>query len=126
MNFQDYIACVRADGEDFINDQYKDYNDWDSIYDEMFVNDGVTGNSSGSYTFNTYTAKKNVEELVWGDDFINELNGMGMNLAECIKGGPESMDVIARCLALPYASSYLEKLFNELKEEEAEEEADEE
>ena len=34
----------------------------DSIYDDAFMDDAVTGNASGSYTFNSYKAKEYVAE----------------------------------------------------------------
>lgn len=37
-----------------------DDSDWDDLYDRMFVSDSVTGNASGSYTFDRWDAEENL------------------------------------------------------------------
>ena len=42
-----------------INEMYEDADEaFDQLYDDMWVNDSVTGNASGSYTFNSYRAEE--------------------------------------------------------------------
>ena len=62
----DYEEAVTADICDYIRENVSidDYSDIDelreSLYDELFISDSVTGNASGSYTFNRYTAERNL------------------------------------------------------------------
>lgn len=69
--------------------------DWDNLYDRMFVSDGVTGNASGSFTFNRWDAEENLchnldlleeacEEFCCEPDIYN----------------PEACDVTIRCWLL--------------------------
>ena len=102
MKFEDYKEQVLEDALQHIEWGEYDYcDDFESAYDEMFIDDGITGNGSGSYTFNTWQAEQNTAELVYDEDFIFELKGMGYTL-DVFEQGAESVDVIARCLALPY------------------------
>lgn len=42
-----------------IKEAYEDVDEaFDQLYDDMWINDSVTGNASGSYTFNTYKAEE--------------------------------------------------------------------
>ena len=74
---------------------------YETLYDNLFIDDSVTGNASGSYTFNRYQAREYIlenEDLLreayesfcqldsLGDDFINE--------------DYEKMDVTIRCYLL--------------------------
>lgn len=120
MTFNDYIEEVRADGLAWIEEVYRDYDNFYDLHDDMWTEDSITGNGSGSYTFNYLVARQNVAELIWDDDFLSELREMDMNLADLMEQGPEAVDVVARCLALAYSYNGFEKRYNELKEEEKE------
>ena len=54
----DYLEGMRSDILDYIRDEIntRDYNDRDELEehlnDVLFAEDSVTGNASGSYTFN--------------------------------------------------------------------------
>lgn len=123
MKFEDYKEQVLEDALQRIEWGDYDYCDsFESAYDEMFIDDGITGNGSGSYTFNTWKAEQNTAELVYDEDFIFELKGMGYTL-DVFEQGAESVDVIARCLALPYVMSDIEHAWHERKEEQEDEEA---
>ena len=64
------------------------------LYDEMFVADSVTGNGSGSYTFNRAEAEENIKECT-------ELLGEAMEQFGCghelLEKGAEACDVTIRC-----------------------------
>lgn len=65
MDKYDYREAVRADIGSFIKDNGIDVssfddNDWDELYDMLFLSDSVTGNASGSYTFNKWEAEENL------------------------------------------------------------------
>ena len=63
----DYFQAVESDVKNYIIENYTiddlrecysgDSDLYDELYDELFVNDSVTGNASGSYTFSTYKAE---------------------------------------------------------------------
>lgn len=62
----DYREEVKNDVLDYIKNEV-DFNDFEDLEelgeflnDELFINDSVTGNASGSYTFSTYDAEENI------------------------------------------------------------------
>lgn len=115
MTFDDYIDEVKLDGIEFINESYEYYTDFEDIYDAMWCEDSVTGNASGSYTFNAAKAEKNVADLFWDDTFRYEMQCMGLNdLIKATKDGPEALDVTARCLALSYCRDDFEDAWDKL------------
>lgn len=83
------------------------------LYDDCFVSDSVTGNASGSYTFNTWQAEEN---LCHNLDLLGEaLSEFGANPAEIeIMESPESCDVTIRCYLL---SECISKVLDEIIEE---------
>lgn len=112
MKFEDYQSAVLNDALEAINNgEYEDYESFDSVYDDMFIDDSITGNASGSYTFNRYQAKENTKDLFWDDDFKYELKGLGYESIP--DDDPETLDVIARCVALGYVSGDIEEAWNE-------------
>lgn len=117
MLFMDYIDAVTTDAVDAVErGDYDTYTDIDDVIDAMWVDDGITGNGSGSYTFNAYKAQENVSDLIWDDQFIDELDGMCIDLADLLRDGAESVDVTARCLALSYARDEVEGAWDERQE----------
>jgi hypothetical protein len=62
---EDIKEYLKNDAELSSNDIiYMDDNTRDSLYDDLFVNDSVTGNASGSYTFNSYKASEYVKDNI--------------------------------------------------------------
>lgn len=132
MNYKQYVNQVRNDAIEYIDGQVNS-GYWtkdtsiDDIYDELFVADGVTGNGSGSYTFNRYLASENVADAIWDDDIVCALNEIGVNIDELIKDrDPEGLDVSIRCVILSHVMGDLEEHFDELFDDDDEEEEDEE
>lgn len=86
----------------------------DTLYDDMFVSDQVTGNASGSYTFSTWQAEEylchNMDLL---QDACNEF------CCEPKLDSAEWCDVTIRCYLL---SECLEEVLDEIEEEDEEEE----
>ncbi len=70
----------------------------EEIYDNAFLSDMVTGNGSGSYTFNTWRAENNLNHN-WDilKESLEEFDCMGVNI---IKKGAEWCDVTIRCYIL--------------------------
>lgn len=81
INYQNFLDEVRDDLKQMIIDNYPtrkalEEADRDTIYDEAFIDDSVTGNGSGSYYFNTWKSRENVmnnEEVV--EEMIDEFGG---------------------------------------------------
>ena len=118
MNFKDYIEETKDNAMEYIQENWDYLKDKESeeIFDDLFLSDSVTGNASGSFTFSTYQAEQNIAELIFDEDFIDELEGnFGGNLGDLIKRGAECVDVTARCLALYYVD--IDKIMDELKED---------
>jgi hypothetical protein len=90
-----------------------------SLYDDMFISDSVTGNASGSYTFNTWQAEEN---LCHNWDLMEEAgNELGYD-SDVLARGAEYLDVMIRCYLL---SSALHEVLDELEEDDEDEDGDE-
>lgn len=82
------------------------------LYDDLFVDDTVTGNGSGSYTFNTYQAEEN---LCHNLDLLKDaFDEFGVSYSEVLERGAEYCDVTIRCYLLGTA---IKEALDELKEE---------
>lgn len=106
-----------------INENMAYANDWEEMYDMLFIDDAVTGNGSGSYYCNSYKAEQAVSGIIFDEEAVDEFRGMGYDGIPT-EMGAESCDVIARCIALGLVSGELENYYNSLIEA-AEEEEDE-
>lgn len=71
------------------------------LNDELWTDDSVTGNASGSYTFNTYTAEEN---LCHNYDLLEQAcDEFGQDIGQALKEGAEFCDVTIRCYLLAQA-----------------------
>lgn len=88
---------------------YEDRDDLEeSLNDDLWAEDSITGNGSGSYTFNREQAKEYV--LADGVDYYREaVSEFGMSADDVAKdfleGDWESIDVTIRCYLLGQAIS---------------------
>lgn len=112
MTFDDYKREVLADGLEAIEEGAGWWDSWDEAYDSLFMDDSVTGNASGSRTFNASQALENVRGLLGDEGFEAELEALGYG-PEVWAMGPEALDVLARCLALGCVAGELEAAFQE-------------
>lgn len=106
MEKYDYYKNVREDIKQRLNewldfDRINDYSDIDevisAVYDDFFNSDSVTGNGSGSYTFNSWVAEEN---LCHNMDLLKEsLDELGGELNDYIDSA-EACDVTIRCYVL--------------------------
>ncbi|MDD1401005.1 hypothetical protein PSA87_05090 [Limosilactobacillus reuteri] len=71
----------------------------EDVKDLMFDQDDVTGNGSGSYTFNTLKAE---ECLVGNWDLLREAKDELDPNTDLIEKGPEYCDVLIRCYLLDW------------------------
>lgn len=104
MEKYDYLSAVCADVKDYIKDHYKQLNCYDEdelydeLYDKLWAEDSITGNASGSYTFNAWEAEENLCHN--GDLLRDALEEFGYGLTDLIAEGAEWCDVTIRCYLL--------------------------
>lgn len=111
MKNYNYLEAVTADVIDFIRDEIDttEYTDRDALAeylnDELWTDDGVTGNASGSYTFSRYKA----QQFVMADqdtvmEALKEFCVDAETIAEnFLLQNWEYFDVTARCYVLGQA-----------------------
>lgn len=104
MERYDYREAVYEDVKQYIEENItlSDYDNleeaYEKIYDDMWITDSVTGNGSGSYTFNTWQAEEN---LCHNLDLLNEaLTEFCCNSSYLAERGAEVCDVTIRCYLL--------------------------
>ena len=109
-----YRETVRNDVIEQIKDGYKEnslrlYKEEgrealeEYLNDELWADDQVTGNASGSYTFNTREAEEN---LCHNMSLLEEAcDEFGQDVGEAVKRGAEYCDVTIRCYLLGGAIS---------------------
>lgn len=123
MNYNDYLVEVESDALDFLDENIEHYDDFDDAFDAMFCSDYVTGNGSGSYTFNSYKAQQNVKDAIFDENIVTLLDWNGINIFDTLRDrGAETLDVIVRCYVLSDIYSIIEEHFKDKKGALAEEE----
>ena len=105
--------CMEYDNvsnEDFINNSDLAF---DSYYDNAFVSDSVTGNASGSYTFNSWKAEENIcHNMDLAKEAFEMFGYDGINTDSA-----ETIDVTIRCYLLGEMwEEAVEELVEELEE----------
>lgn len=106
MEKYDYLSAVESDVREYIenNVDFRDYSDLDEMKEDLneklFVEDSVTGNASGSYTFNTWKAE---EYLCHNLDLLAEANEEFGGNSDILSDGAEMCDVAIRCYLLSRA-----------------------
>ena len=105
----DYIEALIEDIKQYLedNDINKNNVDEDELNDKLFNEDTVTGNGSGSYTFNTEQAKQN---LIGNEDIVRNMIEEGFATPEDVMDwfmdeDYEAIDVAVRCYLLDQAIS---------------------
>jgi hypothetical protein len=98
------VSNYITDREYFINfGDYETAQDlFDDLYDDMFVCDEVTGNASGSYTFNSYEAREKVlADMDTVAEALKEFCTPAEEIGErFLNEDWEYLDVTARCYVL--------------------------
>ena len=86
-----------------------------TLHDDLFVSDSVSGNASGSDYYNAYKAS---EALNGNWDLLREaLYAFGCEDINAIEKGEEWCDVAIRCYLLPQAISFaLDEIEEELED----------
>ena len=96
----DYREAMKEDVKNALEEMETTEKTQDEIYDEMWIDDSVTGNASGSYTFNSYQARENI---AGNEDLLAEaLEEFGAGDSEYKKAltDAEYADVTIRCYLL--------------------------
>lgn len=107
----DYIREMKEDIKEYLKETNE--RDFDVLYDNMFIDDSITGNASGSYTFNTYEAEENI---CHNQDLLKEaFEEFGVDYNEALEKGAEYCDVTIRCYLL---GQVLTQVLDELESEE--------
>lgn len=87
----------------------------DRLYEAMWTSDSVTGNGSGSYTFNRWIAEENLCHNM--DLFLEAAKGFSSDIASLMEEGAEAMDVTIRCyLFSQFLNEFLDEKLNETNE----------
>lgn len=122
-NKYNYYEAMEADINEAIADNEYWYSGLDrddleeKLNDELWIDDAVTGNASGSYTFNTEEAKSYVmDNLDLYEEAVCELSGDPYREAGkvLLDNDWEAADVTIRCYIL---SSVISSVLDEAEEE---------
>lgn len=122
MSNYNYLEAVKDDVRAAIEDGYN-LEEWrgnkdgleQQLNDDLWINDSVTGNASGSYTFNAWQAE---EYLMHNLDLLAEACQEFGCSTDILSKGAEHCDVTIRCYLLTQAiAEVLEELEEELEEE---------
>lgn len=115
-----YLENIKEDIKNYIEENKESYN-WDNLeevkellYNDLWIDDSVTGNGSGSYYCNSYKAR---ETLQGNEDLLIEALEEFGNDAESYKRSltdPEFADVTIRCYLLSQA---IDEVLKEIQEE---------
>lgn len=107
---EDVKNWLSYDGEKFKTEHADESGEWlrddnrdeiaDELNDLLWANDSVTGNGSGSYTFNTWQAEENVCHNL---DLLAEACEEFGSSTDLLKDGAEACDVTIRCYLLNQA-----------------------
>lgn len=112
-----YLSDVEEDLRDFVRNNYNieemeadEFPDANELYDAAFADDGVTGNGSGSYYYNTVKAEERIARVSSSEkgalcDYLQELGyfdkdgeGAVMNFINCLPLSEEPDDEETECI----------------------------
>lgn len=114
----DYREAMTEDVKEWIKENI-DLTEWtedregleQQLNDDLWTEDSITGNASGSYYCNSYNAE---ESIAHNWDLLNEaLNEFGQNNINVIEKGAELADVTIRCYLL---GSVISDVLDEMEE----------
>ena len=106
-----YKEQVRADVKEWIEDNKEQiegldrHDAYEVVYDSCWVDDSVTGNASGSYTFSRYEARQNFFNDEDSEEYIDQMIEDGFTCRESVgravqESQWELLDVSIRCWLL--------------------------
>ena len=106
-----YKGQIRADVKEWIENNKEQiegldrHDSYEVVYDSCWVDDSVTGNASGSYTFSSYEARQNFYEDTYSEEYLEQMVDDGFADAmevgkKIIASNYEWLDVSIRCWLL--------------------------
>ena len=106
-----YKEQVRADVKEWIEDNKEQiegldrHDAYEVVYDSCWVDDSVTGNASGSYTFSRWEARQNFFNDDDSEEYIDQMIEDGFTCRESVgravqESQWELLDVSIRCWLL--------------------------
>lgn len=105
-----YLEAVKTDVAEYIGDEIN-FSDWtenrdgleETLNDDLWINDGVTGNASGSYFCNTWKAEECLSHN-WDEiETVAAEFGIEPTISDGYEHGAEWWDVSIRCYYLGQA-----------------------
>lgn len=120
-----YKEQVRADVKEWIEDNKEQiegldrHDAYEVIYDSCWVDDSVTGNASGSYTFSRWEARQNFFNDEDSEEYIDQMIEDGFTCRESVgravqESNWELLDVSIRCWLLCDAvSDVLDEVYDD-------------
>ena len=99
MKISDYKEQLKNDLLEYAQESKGYCDSLESFRDSCWTADSVTGNGSGSYTFNTYQAEENLKDLIFSDELLEMFQEYGNDRVPLEKGA-EYIDVSIRCFLL--------------------------
>lgn len=105
----DYFENVKEDVKDYIKENYNNLEDIDrdSLYDDLFIEDCVTGNASGSYYCNAWKAEEAIchnmdllKEALEMFGYFDSIDNINASIRAIREHGAEWCDVTIRCYVL--------------------------
>lgn len=125
----DYREVIKGDVLEYIRNEI-DFSEFDTLdeleeklNEDLWTVDSVTGNASGSYTFNSWKAEENISHNL---DLLEEALGeFGCDKGYLLEKGAEAADVTIRCYLLGECiAAALEDITDEFEEAHEEKEGE--
>lgn len=122
MNYNDYYNAVIDDAKEAIDEGIRmgdvnEESDFEDIMESLFIDDSVTGNASGSYTFCSAAAAENIAGFYYDERLRDMILGAGYEINAEFLDNPERIDVIIRCMMLSEVEDIIKAYFEEQIEE---------
>lgn len=115
LTINNLIMWVEEAAREWIFENYESYDDFDEAFEDLQMDDSVTGNSSGRCAFHS---DEIAHDIVWEEEFQRYIEDFGCELSSLINRGEETVFVYACYMALDYFLwNTLCDYFNELKGE---------
>lgn len=99
MNITDYKEELLNDILEEAKENKGRFENLEEFEEHLWLCDNVTGNASGSYTFNGWQAEENVRDLIFSDELLEMFKEFGYERVPLEKGA-EYIDVSIRCFLL--------------------------
>lgn len=113
MTLQEYKGQIKADILDNV-EYYKDsVSDLEELSEQMWTDDSITGNGSGTYFDSEDKAREAVGDLIWSNDLVDIFKEFGYDRVPMEKGA-RYIDTSIRCFLLNECIYDLENELNKI------------